>query len=46
VEIHSGPTIFNHANEFPVAEAIDIPQQRGAALTKTPDTGKRTAATP
>jgi hypothetical protein len=37
VEIHSGPTIFNHANGFPAAEAIDIPQQRGAALDQ--DTG-------
>jgi TRAP-type uncharacterized transport system substrate-binding protein len=25
VEIHSGPSIFNRANEFPAAEAIDIP---------------------
>src|SRR5712671_5712451 len=24
-EIHSGPSIFNRANEFPAAEAIDIP---------------------
>jgi len=24
-EIHSGPSIFNHANEFPAAEAVDIP---------------------
>jgi TRAP-type uncharacterized transport system substrate-binding protein len=24
-EIHSGPSIFHHANEFPAAEAIDIP---------------------
>src|SRR5271165_5949620 len=24
-QIHSGPSIFNHANEFPTAEAIDIP---------------------
>ena len=23
--IHSGPSIFNHANAFPAAEAIDIP---------------------
>lgn len=25
VEIHSGPSIFHHANEFPAAEAVDIP---------------------
>jgi hypothetical protein len=25
VEIHSGPSIFNRANEFPAPEAIDIP---------------------
>jgi TRAP-type uncharacterized transport system substrate-binding protein len=25
VEIHSGPSIFHHANEFPAAEAIGIP---------------------
>jgi TRAP-type uncharacterized transport system substrate-binding protein len=25
VQIHSGPSIFHHANEFPAAEAIDIP---------------------
>jgi TRAP-type uncharacterized transport system substrate-binding protein len=24
-KIHSGPSIFNHANAFPAAEAIDIP---------------------
>jgi TRAP-type uncharacterized transport system substrate-binding protein len=24
-EIHSGPSLFNHANSFPAAEAIDIP---------------------
>ena len=24
-EVHSGPSIFNRANEFPAAEAIDIP---------------------
>jgi TRAP-type uncharacterized transport system substrate-binding protein len=24
-EIHSGPSLFNHANAFPAAEAIDIP---------------------
>jgi len=24
-EIHSGPSIFHHTNEFPAAEAIDIP---------------------
>src|SRR5262245_8386669 len=24
-EIHSGPSIFNHANEFSAAEAVDIP---------------------
>ena len=24
-EIHSGPSIFNRANEFPAAEAIDMP---------------------
>jgi TRAP-type uncharacterized transport system substrate-binding protein len=24
-KIHSGPSIFNHANEFPAAESIDIP---------------------
>jgi hypothetical protein len=24
-KIHSGPSIFHHANEFPAAEAIDIP---------------------
>jgi len=25
VQIHSGPNIFQHANEFPAAEAVDIP---------------------
>lgn len=24
-QIHSGPSIFQHANEFPAAEAIDVP---------------------
>src|SRR5262249_42038040 len=47
VEIHSGPTIFNRPNEFPAAEAIDIPHSNEVLrLTKTPDTTKRAAATP
>src|SRR5262245_41275174 len=30
-EIHSGPSIFNHANAFPAAEAIDMPLSGEAA---------------
>jgi len=30
-EIHSGPSIFNRANEFPAAEAIDMPLSSEAA---------------
>jgi len=30
-EIHSGPSIFNRANAFPAAEAIDIPLSSEAA---------------
>jgi NMT1-like family len=30
-EIHSGPSIFNHANAFPAAEAIDMPLSSEAA---------------
>src|SRR5262249_50265676 len=30
-EIHSGPSIFNHANAFPAAEAIDMPLSNEAA---------------
>jgi TRAP-type uncharacterized transport system substrate-binding protein len=30
VQIHSGPGIFQHANEFPAAEAIDLPLSSAA----------------
>ena len=30
-EIHSGPSIFNRANEFPAAEAVDMPLSSEAA---------------
>jgi len=34
-EIHSGPSIFNHANAFPAAEAIDMPLSSAAIVAAT-----------